>query len=290
MKIIDGKKLAEKIKDGLVKKILKLNGPKPNLAIILVGRRQDSSLYVGLKEREAKKVGIDTHLYKCPENITEQEVLDIIEHLNKDELIDAILLQLPLPKNLDTDKIIKAIDPAKDVDGFHPDSLGKLLKSCNHKNIVPPVFEVVLEMLKSINYELTGKEICIVANSDIFGKNLAKVLECKQAKVEVVHGDDKDLKNKTSKADILITAVGKPEFIKKDMVKKDAVVIDVGITKKDASAGSALKKKVYGDVDFKDVKDKVSYITPVPGGVGPMTIAMAFKNTLELYKRRHDIN
>ncbi len=277
MQIIDGKKLAEIIKDDLVKKIVKL-GARPNLAIILVGKRQDSSLYVNLKEKEAKKVGIDTHLYRCPENITEQEILDIIEHLNKDELIDAILLQLPLPKNLNTDKIIKAIDPKKDVDGFHPENLKELTKTCNHENIVPPVFEVVLEMLKSINYRLEGKQVCVVANSDIFGKGLANVLECKQAKVEVIHGDDKNLKNKTSKADILITAVGKPKFIKKDMVKKDAVVIDVGITKEG--------KKVYGDVDFKDVKNKVGFIAPVPGGVGPMTIAMAFKNTLELYKRR----
>ena len=277
MQIIDGKKLAEIIKDDLIKKIVKL-GARPNLAIILVGKRQDSSLYVNLKEKEAKKVGIDTHLYRCPENITEQEILDIIEHLNKDELIDAILLQLPLPENLNTDKIIKAINPNKDVDGFHPENLKKLLSTCDHKKFMPPVFEVVLEMLKSINYELKNKQVCIVSNSNIFGKSLAKVLECKQAKVEVIHGDDKNLKNKTSKADILITAVGKPEFIKKDMVKKDAVVIDVGITKEG--------KKVYGDVDFKDVKNKVGFIAPVPGGVGPMTIAMAFKNTLELYKRR----
>ena len=176
MQIIDGKKLAEIIKDDLVKKIVKL-GARPNLAIILVGKRQDSSLYVNLKEKEAKKVGIDTHLYKCPENITEKEVLDIIKHLNKDNLIDAILLQLPLPKNLNTDKIIKAIDPKKDVDGFHPENLKELTKTCNHENIVPPVFEVVLEMLKSINYRLEGKQVCVVANSDIFGKGLANVLE-----------------------------------------------------------------------------------------------------------------
>jgi len=283
MQIIDGKKLAEKIKDNLVKEIVveTCHGTsirRPNLAIILVGERDDSSLYVGLKEKEAKKVGIDTHLYKCPENITEQEVLEIINHLNKDELIDAILVQLPLPENLDTNKIIKAIDPDKDVDGFHPDNLDKLLKSCDHKNIVPPVFEVVLEMLKSINYELPDKQVCIAANSDIFGKSLAKVLECRGAKAVVARGDDKDLKNKTSKADILITAAGNPGFIKKDMAKKDAVVIDIGITKKG--------EKVCGDVDFKDVAEKASFITPVPGGVGPMTIAMAFKNTLELYKRR----
>jgi methylenetetrahydrofolate dehydrogenase (NADP+)/methenyltetrahydrofolate cyclohydrolase len=280
MQIIDGKKLSEKIKDGLVKEIVKL-GKRPNLAIILIGKRQDSSLYVGLKEKEAKKVGIDTHLYKCPENISEKEVLEIIDCLNRDELIDAILVQLPLPKNLDTDKIIKAVDPEKDVDRFHPDNLNELLKSCSHAHVMPPVFEVVLEMLRSINCEIKDKEVCIVANSDIFGKSLAKVLECKQARTVVVHGDDINLKEKTCEADILITAVGNPEFIKKDMIKKDAVVIDIGITKEE--------KKVYGDVDFKDVKDKISFITPVPGGVGPMTIAMAFKNTLELYKKHKGI-
>ncbi len=300
-KIIDGKKLADKIKDNLVKEIIKL-GERPNLAIILVGDREDSSLYVGLKEKEAKKVGIDTHLYKCPENISEKEVLETINHLNKDELIDAILIQLPLPENLDTDKIIKAINPLKDVDGFHPDNLDALLKECEaaadpwglrarrprgSAAITPPVFAVVLEMLKSINYEIADKQVCVISNSDIFGKSLSKILECRGAKVTVAHGDDKDLKNKTSKADILITAVGKPEFIKKDMVKKDAVVIDIGITTKNTSASSAQGKKVYGDVDFNDVKDIAGFITPVPGGVGPMTIAMAFKNVLELYKRIH---
>ena len=278
-KIINGKALAEKIKDNIVKEIIKLNGLRPNLAIILIGEREDSELYVSLKEQQAKKVGIDTHLYKCPENINEQEVLDIIDHLNKDELIDGILIQLPLPKGFDTDAIIRAIDPAKDVDRFHPDNLKILFKTCDHHHVMPPIFEVVLEMLKSIDCQLQNKQICIVCNSDIFGKSLAKVLECQGARVEIVYTDNNDLVNKTKRADVLITAVGKSGFIKKDMIKKDAVIIDIGITKKG--------KKVYGDVDFEDVKNKVGYITPVPGGVGPMTIAMAFKNTLELYKRKH---
>ncbi|MCK4554343.1 bifunctional 5,10-methylenetetrahydrofolate dehydrogenase/5,10-methenyltetrahydrofolate cyclohydrolase [Candidatus Parcubacteria bacterium] len=278
-KIIDGKALAEKIKDNIVKEIAKLNGERPNLAIILIGERGDSELYVALKEQQAKKVGIDTHLYRCPENISEQEVLDIIDHLNKDELIDGILVQLPLPKGLDTDTIIKAVNPAKDIDGFHPDNLKILFKTCDHHHVMPPIFEVVLEMLKSIDCQLRNKQICIVCNSDIFGKSLAKVLKCQGARVKIVYADNNDLVNKTKRADVLITAVGKPGFIKKNMIKKDAVIIDIGITKKG--------KKVYGDVDFEDVKNKVSYITPVPGGVGPMTIAMAFRNTLELYKKKH---
>lgn len=285
MKIIDGKKLAEKIKDEIVAAIVKLNNgllvadKRPNLAIVLIGEREDSKLYVSLKEKEAKKVGIDTHLYECPENISERAVLDMIECLNNDGAIDAILVQLPLPPGFDTDMIIRAIDPKKDVDGFHPDNLEILFKTCDHDHIMPPVFMAVLEMLKSIDFDLAGKQACVISNSEIFGRGLARVLECRQAKVLTAHADDVDLKIKTSQADLLITAVGKPEFIKQDMIKKGAAVIDIGIAKKDG--------KVCGDVDFEDVKDKVSYITPVPGGVGPLTIAMAFKNTLELYKKRY---
>ena len=276
-KIINGKALAEKIKDNIVKETAKLKGERPNLAIILIGEREDSKLYVNLKEEEAKKVGIDTHSYKCPKNINEREVLDMINHLNKDELIDAILVQLPLPKGFNADAIIKAINPAKDVDRFHPDNLKKLFKTCNHQKIAPPVFATILEMLKSIDCQLRGKQVCIICNSNIFGKSLAKVLKCQGAKAGIAQADDNNLTDKTRQADILITAIGKPKFIKEDMIKKGAVIIDIGITKQG--------KKVYGDVDFEDVKNKVGSITPVPGGVGPMTIAMAFKNILELYKQ-----
>jgi methylenetetrahydrofolate dehydrogenase (NADP+)/methenyltetrahydrofolate cyclohydrolase len=282
--IINGKKLAEKIKDDIVKEILKLNDNKPdclhrpNLAIILIGDREDSKLYVKLKERQAREVGIDTHIYRCLGNILEKEILETIDCLNKDELIDAILIQLPLPEDFNTDKIIKAIDPKKDVDRFHPDNLKILTSSCDVKNILPPVHGTILEMLKSINCNLTDKQICLIANSDIFGKSLVKVLECRGAKVRTVKADDKNLEEKTNKADILITAVGQPKLIKGKMVKKDAVVIDVGITK--------VKEKICGDVDFKNVKKVAGFITPVPGGVGPMTIAMLFRNTLELYKNK----
>ena len=289
-KIIDGKKLAEKIKNKVVDSIIKLNSAdpadkkkprlvenRPNLAIILVGDQEDSLLYVKKKEEEAKKVGLDTHLYRCPADIPKREVFEMIDCLNKDDLIDGILVQLPLPDNFDTDGIIMAIDPKKDVDRFHPDNLKKILLSCDH-NLMPPVFGTVLVMLESINYDLKNKQVCIISNSDIFGKTLAKTLECRGAGVDVVRVRDNDLKKRTSQADILISAVGKPSFIKKDMIKNDAVIIDVGITKKG--------KKVYGDVDFENVKKKVAFITPVPGGVGPMTIAMLFKNTLELYKQR----
>ena len=278
--LIDGKKIAEEVKDRVAKEIFDLKGPRPNLAIILIGERPDSKLYVELKEREARKVGVDTHLYKCPENIPEQDVLDMIRLLNEDELIDGILVQLPLPQGFDTDGIILAINPDKDVDCFHPENLKKLFKTCDHYDVMSPVFKSVDRMLCSIDCNLKNKTVCILANSDIFGKSLAKTLECKGAQVEVIRADDKDLTSKTSKADVLITAIGRPKFIKKEMVKKDAVVIDIGTTKEN--------KKVLGDVDFDDVEQKTSHITPVPGGVGPMTIAYLFENCLAAYKKKRN--
>jgi methylenetetrahydrofolate dehydrogenase (NADP+) / methenyltetrahydrofolate cyclohydrolase len=278
VKIIDGKKLAEKIKDKITQEVYELKGPRPNLAIILIGERPDSELYVRLKEEEAKKVGIDTHVYRAAENISEQEILEMIKFLNEDKAVDAILVQLPLPAEIDTDTIILALDPAKDVDGFQPDNLEKLLKSCDIPDLMPPVFAVVLEMLDSIKYEIKNKQVCIISNSDIFGKSLAHVLKCRGAIAEVIKAEDKNLAEKTSQADILITAVGRLKFIKKDMIKDGAVIIDVGINRQD--------KITLGDVDFMDVKDKAGYLTPVPGGVGPLTIAMALRNTLEVYKKR----
>jgi len=277
--IIDGKKLAKKIKDNIVKETVRLGSKRPNLAIILIGEKENSKLYVSLKEKEARKVGIDTHLYKCSEDISEQEVLEMISCLNKDKQIDAILIQMPLPAGFDTDGIIRAIDPAKDVDRFHPDNLEILFKTCDHAHVMPPVFSAVLAILKDIKCEIKDKQVCVLANSDIFGKSLAKVLACQGASCQVLRSDNEALARETGQADILITAIGQPKFIKRNMIKKEAVIIDIGITKKG--------KKVYGDVDLDDVKDKAGYITPVPEGVGPMTVAMTLKNTLELYKRRH---
>lgn len=294
VKLIDGRKLAEKIKDNIVKEIIRLGSqpeltraqniirmPRPNLAIVMVGQRPDSALYVKLKEKEAKKVGIDTHLYKCDAQIDEREIFSLIECLNQDDLIDAILVQLPLPAGFDTDGVIRAIDPAKDVDRFHPDNLEILFKTCQHDEIMPPVFAVVLEILKSINYDLSGRKVCLVVNSDIFGRGLAKVLICRGAQqVDLVKPSDKNLSARTKQADVLITAIGQKHFIKKNMVKDGAVVIDIGITREG--------KRVYGDVDPR-VGDKAGYLTPVPGGVGPLTIAMLFKNTLALYKQRRGL-
>lgn len=279
MQIIDGKKIAENIKDGIVKEILELKGSRPNLAIILVGQRKDSELYVSLKEREAKKVGIDTHLYRCAENTSEKEVLEMIDYLNKDELVDAILVQLPLPDGFDTDKVVAAIDKAKDVDGFHPKNLEKLATSSDGPSVImPPVFGAVLEMLSNAKIDLTEKKVCVLSNSEIFGDNLAKVLGHRKALVSVAGPDDENLITETSQADLLVTAIGRPGFIKKEMIKKDAVIIDIGITK--------VGKNVKGDADFEDLDGTASLISPVPGGIGPLTIAMAFRNTLEIYKKR----
>lgn len=281
-KIIDGRALAEKIKDEIAQEIFKLNGPRPNLAIILIGEREDSKLYVSLKEKEAKRVGIDTHLYKCPSNVSEQEILEIIKYLNNDRTIDAILVQLPLPAGFDTDSLILSLSPEKDVDRFHPANLKILFSTCEHGEVMPPVLGTILEILKSIDYEIKNKKACLVVNSEIFGQSLKQILKCRGAEVELARFKDADLKEKTKKADILISAIGEPEFIKKDFIKKDAVVIDIGIAKKDG--------RVKGDVDSADVEDQAGYLTPVPGGVGPLTIAMLFKNTLALYKKRHNSN
>lgn len=260
-KIIDGKKIAEEIKDAVVKDVVKFKELRPNLAIILVGSRPDSKLYVSLKEREGKKIGIDTHLYELDDNISEEELLKVIYFLNKDTLIDGILIQLPLPKKFNTHKVIEAIDPKKDVDGFH---------SLHPDYIVSPVLAAVKTCLNYVRDDNEIKSACLFYNSSVFGDSLQKLL--KQEGVQILPN------SKSKQADLVITALGEPGKIKKEMLKKNAVVIDIGVTKEG--------KRVRGDVDLKDLNDHVSYLTPVPGGIGPMTIAFLFKNVLEIYKRR----
>ena len=279
-KIIDGRKIAERINSETRREIVKLEqaGKRlPGLAIVLVGDREDSKLYVRLKEKEARKVGINISVYRCFKDDLEDEIIKTIKYLNQDDDIDAILVQLPLPEGFNTDEIIKAIDPRKDVDRFHPDNSKKLLETCDHNDVIPPVLQVVIEMLGDIDFSLDNKKVCIISNSDIFGKSLAKVLECRGGKICLSKVSEPDLKNKTSEADLLISAVGRPEFISGEMIKDGAVVIDIGISKED--------KYVLGDVDFKEAEKKASFITPVPGGVGPVTVAMLLKNTLKLYNK-----
>ncbi len=258
---IDGKKIAERIKDEVALSIHKINGPRPNLAIILVGEREDSKIYVNLKQKEGKRIGVDTHLYHLDADVSEKELFDVINFLNKDILIDGILIQLPLPPKFNADKIIAALDPFKDVDGFHP----------NHPNyLVSPVLASVSACLEEIKMSGDKKTACILYNSDIFGRGLEDVAK-KQGFIICE-------KDKIGEADLIVTALGEPNKIKKEMVKEGVVVIDIGISK--------VGDKVYGDADYEDLKNKASYITPVPGGIGPMTIAFLFQNVLEIFLRR----
>jgi methylenetetrahydrofolate dehydrogenase (NADP+)/methenyltetrahydrofolate cyclohydrolase len=277
MQLIEGRILAEKIKDGIVAEVHKLGDQRPNLAIVLVGERPDSKLYVGLKEREAKKVGIDTHTYNCEEAISEDDLLAIINYLNKDDLIDAILLQLPLPVSMNEDRIVAAIDPNKDVDGFHPDNFKKYL--LRQESIVSPVVpEVVAEMLRSIDFAGAGKNALVVAKAQVFSQGMASMLESFGLKVGIVKPDD-FFEKELAQADVLVSAAGKAGLIDGRLIKAGAVVIDIGINKN--SLGH-----LCGDVDHASLKDKDGYITPVPGGVGPMTIAVALRNALKLYLAR----
>ncbi len=258
---INGTAIAARIKSKIVKEIYKLNDSRPSLAIILVGEREDSRLYVSLKEREGKLVGIDTHLYKLEGDESEEDVLKIIDFLNKDESIDGILVQLPLPEKFNTNKIIDAIKPTKDADGFHA--------QCP-EYIVSPVLASISACLEDINFLPLGKTACILYNSDVFGSSVQKLLAAQGMVVS--------LRDNLSQADLVVSALGKPNFIQSEMIKAGAVIIDIGITK--------IHDKVVGDVDYQSVKGRASFITPVPGGIGPMTIAFLFKNVLEIYKRR----
>jgi len=265
MKIIDGKMIAEKVKDEITQAIHKLNGPRPNLAIILVGEREDSKLYVALKETEGKKVGIDTHVYKLASDVSGTELLTTIKFLNDDPAIDGILVQLPLPQEINTDQVIAAIDPYKDVDGFHP----------NHPDyVMSPVLAAIKACLEEIKFMAPGKSACVLYNSEVFGQGVKDILELLGLKVSLKQG--------SAQADLLVTAIGEPGKIKKEMVKEGAVIIDIGITK--------INGKVWGDVDFENVKEKASYITPVPGGIGPLTIAFLFKNVWEIYCRKNKLS
>ncbi len=271
--IIDGKKIASKIKDNIAKEIYNL-GQRPNLAIILVGKREDSQLYVDLKKKQAKTVGVDTHFYHLEEGCVEKELIEVIDFLNKDSLIDGILVQLPLPSHIDADKVVNFIDPKKDVDGFNQENL-KNLKS--KEVLMSPVFSSILKIFEEINYSIENKKIAIIYNSKIFGNNLIQLLKEKRADIIMIQKNkiDENIKN-LKIADVVISVIGQPWWIKKSYIKKGAVIIDVGISKEE--------KKVYGDANYKYLLDKVSYITPVPGGIGPITIAMLFSNTLKSYK------
>jgi len=277
--IIDGKKeaaiLREEIKNEIAN-LKKKTNKVPGLTVILIGEFAPSQIYVRNKEKNSKEVGINSNVIKYPSDVSEEEVLNKIEELNKDKNISGILVQLPLPDQINKEKVINAIDPLKDVDGFNPVNVGNL--ASGYKAIVPCTPLGCLLLIKKVEKNLSGKHAVIIGRSNLNGKPMAQLLLKENCTVTIVHSKTKNLQNECLKADILVAAVGVPNLVKKDWVKSDAVVIDVGINKVD--------NKIIGDVNFDEIKDKVKAITPVPGGVGPMTIACLLSNTLECFKAR----
>ena len=279
MMIIDGKKEAALLREEIKKEILLLKEKTkkaPSLSVILIGDYAPSQIYVKNKEKNSKEVGINSEVIKYPKDITEQEVLNKIKELNNNPEVSGILVQLPLPKHINKEKIINAIHPKKDVDGFNPINVGNL--ASGYDAIIPCTPLGCLHLIKKIEKNLSGKHAVIIGRSNLNGKPMAQLLLRENCTVTIVHSKTKDLKAECQKADILVAAVGKANLVKGDWVKKDSIIIDVGINK--------VEEKIVGDVDFESVKEKVKAITPVPGGVGPMTIACLLKNTLECFKAR----
>ena len=281
--LIDGKVLAEKIRRNLKIECdeLKSKGIKPKLAVIMVGENSASKIYVKNKSKACNEIGIEYEEFNIQNKITSYELKKLINKLNEDSTINGILLQSPIPSNLDINEILKTIKPEKDVDGFNPVNVGKLV--LNQDTFVSCTPFGIIKMLEEYNIDLCGKNVVILGRSNIVGKPLLHCLLNKNATVTICHSKTQNIKEITSKADILITAIGHPRFVTSDMVKDDVVVIDVGINRLDDG-------KIVGDVDFENVKEKASYITPVPGGVGPMTIAMLMNNVIKATKRQNGMN
>ncbi len=280
MQLIDGKALARKVQDSVSTGVEQLKQEKnivPGLAVLLIGDDPASHSYVKMKAKACEKVGFYSITHNMPDTISQDEIIATIEMMNNNPRIDGILVQLPLPKHVDTDKILEVIDPTKDVDGFHPYNVGRLVTGLDGFVACTPLG--VMKMFEEYNIDLKGKDVCVVGASNIVGKPMASLLLNAEATVTVTHIFTKDLKTHTSKADIVVVGVGVPGLIKEDMVKDGAIVIDIGINR--IEDGS-----LVGDVDFANVSAKCSYITPVPGGVGPMTIAMLLSNTLKAAKGR----
>ena len=272
--LIDGKKLAKEIREDLKIKCeeLKEKGINPRLAVVMVGDDKASQVYVSNKSKVCNEVGIEFEEHLLDSNIGQNVLIDLIQKLNKDDKVHGILLQSPIPNHLDINEAFKAIVPEKDVDGFNPVNVGKLC--LNQDTFVSCTPYGIMKMFEAYDIDLTGKNVTILGRSNIVGKPLIQCCLNKNATVTVCHSKTKDLKQHTQNADIIIAAIGKSKFVTADMIKQNAVVIDVGINRGDDG-------KLTGDVDFDNVKDKASYITPVPGGVGPMTIAMLMNNVIK---------
>lgn len=282
-KIIDGKSISVSIKEEVKSETQKLLFEKntiPGLAFIIVGDNPASKVYVKNKGRACEEIGFHSVTTNLPESTTESELLELISEFNSDKNIHGILVQLPLPKHINESKIIEAIDFKKDVDGFHPQNVGRL--SIGQSCFIPCTPFGIVELIKRSKIETSGKNVVVIGRSNIVGKPMASLFLRKDlnATVTVCHSATKDIKQFSTEADILIAAIGKPEFVTSDMIKKGAVIIDVGINRVD-DANSPKGSRLTGDVDFNSCFEKVSKITPVPGGVGPMTIAMLMRNTLD---------
>ena len=278
MILIDGKKAAAELREELRKEVIELKNKHnkvPGLTVILIGDLTPSQIYVRNKEKSAKEVGLKSEIIKYPDSVKEKVILDKIDELNKEDSVSGILVQLPLPNHIDKQKIIEAIDPSKDVDGFHPMNVGNL--SSGYESSVPCTPLGCYLLIKKIEPNLNGKKAVIVGRSNLNGKPMTQLLLKENCTVTITHSKTKDLKAECLEADILVAAVGIPELVRGDWVKKDAIVIDVGINKTD--------KGIVGDVAFDEVSKSARALTPVPGGVGPMTIACLLKNTVECFKR-----
>lgn len=272
--ILDGKKLSLKITEELKKQVSKLQ-KKPKLAVILVGNDPASQIYVKNKQKKAEEIGFESLVIPLPEDISEDNLLEHIYILNEDDNINGILLQLPIPKHLNQQRILEAIEPIKDVDGFTTYNFGRL--ALGYKPYaIPCTPKGIIKLLEEYNINLEGKNALIIGRSNIVGKPISLLLQQKNATVTMAHSKTKNLKEIALNSDIIISAIGKPKMITAEFVKEGAIVIDVGINRDETG--------LCGDVDFKEVSKKTSFITPVPGGIGPMTIAMLMENTLQLYK------
>lgn len=279
MKLLEGKKVAAALDETMTKRVedLKKKGVTPGLAVILVGENSASAVYVRNKKRRAEKLGIDFQLIHFDDTVSEAELLAKIAELNHDQTIDGFIVQLPVPDHIDEDKVIEAIDPNKDVDGFTPISVGNLWIGTPLTK--PATASGILMMLDHYNVDLDGKNVVIVGRSNIVGKPTAALMLDRNATVTITHSHTKNLKEITSKADVLVVAIGKAKFITQDYVKDQAIVVDVGMDRDENG-------KLCGDVDFDDVKNKASMMTPVPGGVGPMTITALVDQVIELAEGR----
>ncbi|MDT0013213.1 bifunctional methylenetetrahydrofolate dehydrogenase/methenyltetrahydrofolate cyclohydrolase FolD [Listeria cossartiae] len=276
--IIDGKELAKEIQEKVTNEVAELakTGKKPGLAVVLVGDNQASRTYVRNKQKRTEEAGMKSVLIELPENVTEEKLLSVVEELNEDKTIHGILVQLPLPKHISEEKVIDTISYDKDVDGFHPVNVGNLF--IGKDSFVPCTPAGIIELIKSTGTQIEGKRAVVIGRSNIVGKPVAQLLLNENATVTIAHSRTKDLPQVAKEADILVVATGLAKFVKKDYIKPGAIVIDVGMDRDE-------NNKLCGDVDFDDVVEEAGFITPVPGGVGPMTITMLLANTLKAAKR-----